>query len=146
MPSAYERRIQNYLASHPGATRAEARGHGQTPEHGGVLSGTPRHITLGAHDIHRSYSDDAAEKQIYRASNHEDARVQLMVHTKANGWQTIGGTRGYTAPYLAEQVHKAGYLRGAIQSGALHGGQGNNSDTVDDASEIDAWQIDEIRT
>lgn len=28
----YERRIQNYLSSHPGATRAEARGHGATPE------------------------------------------------------------------------------------------------------------------
>jgi hypothetical protein len=29
----HERRIQNYLAAHPGATRSEARGHGATPEH-----------------------------------------------------------------------------------------------------------------
>jgi hypothetical protein len=30
--AAYEKRIRNYLAKHPGATRADARGHRATPE------------------------------------------------------------------------------------------------------------------
>lgn len=30
--SSYSERIERYMAAHPGATKAEARGHGSTPE------------------------------------------------------------------------------------------------------------------
>lgn len=30
---SYSQRIEKYLREHPGATKAEARGHGKTPEH-----------------------------------------------------------------------------------------------------------------
>jgi len=33
--SGYSARVERYLAKHPGATIAEARGHGKTPEHPG---------------------------------------------------------------------------------------------------------------
>ena len=33
--SAYSERIERYMAAHPGATKAEARGHGSTPERPG---------------------------------------------------------------------------------------------------------------
>jgi hypothetical protein len=35
MPTPHSQRVERYLASHPGATLAEARGHGKTPEHPG---------------------------------------------------------------------------------------------------------------
>lgn len=125
--------------------RKAARGHEMTPEHGTpALRGIQKHVQVGPHDIRASASDRQAERNIYRASNHEGARVNVWVHTPADGWQIMGGKRGYSAAYLAEQVHSAGGLRNAIAGGAIHGGGGNDSDTVDDADDIDAWQIDEM--
>ena len=40
--ATYRERIDRYLESHPGATVAEARGHGKTPEHPGQGQGQER--------------------------------------------------------------------------------------------------------
>jgi hypothetical protein len=40
--SSYQERIERYLERHPGATLAEARGHGTTPEHPGAGRGQER--------------------------------------------------------------------------------------------------------
>lgn len=127
-----------------GRTRQELRGHAQTPEHGGVLTGIPRHVQVSGHDIHRTASDNQAERYINRAATHEDARVVLWVHSTTNGWQVMGGKRGYSADYLAGQVGKTGGIRLAIRDGAIHGGDGTDSDTIDDVTDIDAWQVDEL--
>jgi hypothetical protein len=39
--AAYERRIANYIAKHPGATRSDARGHRATPEKPHLARGNP---------------------------------------------------------------------------------------------------------
>jgi hypothetical protein len=41
--STYQERINRYLERHPGATIAEARGHGKTPEHPGAQRGQERY-------------------------------------------------------------------------------------------------------
>jgi hypothetical protein len=42
MPSSHAQRIERYLQKHPGATLAEARGHGKTPERPGQGKGEER--------------------------------------------------------------------------------------------------------
>lgn len=162
--SAKQQYISSYMRLHPDATRNSAeyhwrvssaraqgrtkqqlRGHGRTPEHGGVLRGTPRRMHLPGRDISRSYSDRTAERAINHAADNEN-RVQLQVHTPKGGWQTIGGSRGYSGGYVAGQVGKSGGLRDALKNGAIAGvGKGDKYDVgADEVDDIDAWQVSEL--
>ena len=139
MPSAYERRIANYLASHPGASRAEARGHQYTPEHGrGALAGVDKRIPLVGHELRSTYSDRQAMEYINKAAD-QGARVRVSVHT-VNGWKQAGGDRGYSASYVAELQAKAGSLRSAVVHDFGRGGDDYDMPKYEDS--IDAWQLD----
>lgn len=116
-----------------------ARGHGQTPEHGKLLPKQKVLITPGKRSEF-TYSDRQAEKLINKAAEHEN-RVQLMVHTKDGGWVMVGGPRGYSGSYLAEQQAKSGGIRGATALGDIYDGSDLG---VFEPDEIDAWDIIEL--
>ena len=140
-------RVQRYAAAR-GLTPSQltpaqykaARGHAQTPEHKGVLGSRPKEQHFAGRDVRSTYSDRQAERYINRAADNGN-RVQLFVHSKGGGWQLVGGARGYSGTYLAEQQAKAGGLRAAVGAGDIYDG----SDMADiDPDDIDAWQIAEL--
>lgn len=138
----YQQRIKSAAAR--GMSKAAARGHAQTPEHGGVLRGTPRTVHAAGHTIKSMYSDASAERAINKAADN-DSRIVIRVHTKSGGWIEAGGRRGYAASLLTSEIAASGDIRGAVTGGTIPGGDDYDLGDIE-PDDIDAWQIDELAT
>lgn len=95
-------RVARYMAKHPGATLAEARGHGRTGEHG-----VDKPVSLGNNQVAISFrSERFAEKAMRQAEKiaGDGGRVKLVVTDKQGNTRELFANSNHTAGMTAEEL------------------------------------------
>jgi hypothetical protein len=85
----HERRIERYLEAHPGATKAEARGHGRTPERPGRGRDRPEFETYYRKYNQLKVQAAAEKKRIWGSSDkwRSDRSFKAMAKEDPPMWQ-----------------------------------------------------------
>lgn len=92
--ATYQERIDRYLEAHPGATIAEARGHGKTPEHPGEGRGQEK------------YEDYYERRSVYEAHVNQ---LKQDLYGNSPSWNQEGAEKSTSRIPTADLVEAYGY-------------------------------------
>lgn len=122
-PSAYEKRIADYLRKHPGATRQEARGHK-----------VREHITRRQREIDRLERFAEQQAARFKGADSEEILEALMVRYRRDGIGFLNRIERWIAQNNARYMAQP-YVRGP--GGKYHRESlGINLDTMSEAEEL----------
>lgn len=120
--SSYARRIERYMAAHPGLSAAEAkraaRGHAHTGEHGVTAT------ALGNNRVAVTIHDEKYLERALRAVTQLEGRVSIAVTDKDGNTRVLfenkGHSGGVSVDYLKERIAEDG-LDGVVEDALASG-------------------------
>lgn len=141
-------RIARYMAKHPGATMAEARGHGRTGEHG-----IDKPVSLGNNQVAITFRLESKALQAMRQAERiagDGGRVKMVVTDKNGNTRELfansGHLAGMTASELLRRIEDSGVREVAEEGGKgryldRHGGAEHVREDDFDYSAIREYQL-----